>query len=307
MICKKCNFQNNKGAQFCGSCGAELIQQQADLPKKKKSSLWILWVILIVAAGVVFFTIDNSNTRITDDIVSSSTTSNNNTRNSHEMVFVQGGTFTMGCTYEQSGDCLDDEEPSHQVTVSDFYIGKYEVTQEQWIEIMSSNPSHFYGDNLPVENVNWTDVQEFISRLNARTGQNYRLPTEAEWEYAARGGNKSNGYKYSGSNMAWEVAWLDENSDSKTHSVGKKQANELGIYDMSGNVWEWCYDWFGHYENYSSYSQRNPVGASSGTRRVFRGGSWNRYAWNVRVSRRNSNTPSYRLNCLGFRLARSSR
>ena len=166
---------------------------------------------------------------------------------SGNMVFVQGGSFQMGSNNGQS-----DEKPVHSVTVSDFYIVKYEVTQKEWRDIMGSNPSKWKGDNLPVEKVSWDDVQTFIKKLNAKTGLNYRLPTEAEWEYAARGGNKSNGYKYSGSNDIGSVAWYASNSGSKTHSVGQKKPNELGIYDMTGNVWEWCNDWYG---DYSSSSQ----------------------------------------------------
>jgi formylglycine-generating enzyme required for sulfatase activity len=221
-----------------------------------------------------------------------------------QMVFVRGGTFTMGCTSEQGSDCDSDEKPTHKVTVSDFYIGKYEVTQAQWKAVMGSNPSYYKGDNLPVENVSWNDVQEFIRKLNAKTGENYRLPTEAEWEYAARGGASSRGYKYSGSNNVGEVAWYGDNSGSKTHTVGQKRANELGIYDMSGNVWEWCRDWYG---SYSSSAQQNPTGAYSGSYRVARGGSWDYYAQSVRVPNRGINTPGDRSRGIGFRLVRSSK
>jgi len=217
-----------------------------------------------------------------------------------EMVFVKAGTFTMGCTSEQGNDCYDREKPAHQVTLSDFYIGKYEVTQKQWTAMMGSNPSNFKNcDNCPVEGVSWNDVQEFIKKLNRKTGKNYRLPTEAEWEYAARGGNQSKGYKYSGSNKLGDVGWYDNNSGSKTHPVGQKSANELGIYDMSGNVYEWCSDRYG---SYSSSSQRNPQGASSGSIRVLRGGSWFSSAEYCRLSVRNYNIPDYRINGNGFRL-----
>jgi formylglycine-generating enzyme required for sulfatase activity len=173
-----------------------------------------------------------------------------------EMVFVKGGTFTMGCTAEQGDDCFDNEEPAHKVTLSDFYIGKYEVTQAQWKAVTGNNPSKFNGcDNCPVEGVSWNDIQEFIKKLNAKTGLNYRLPTEAEWEYAARGGAQSRGYKYSGSNSVDEVAWYYGNSGNETHPAGTKKANELGIYDMSGNVYEWCNDWYGAY---NSEAQTNP-------------------------------------------------
>jgi formylglycine-generating enzyme required for sulfatase activity len=213
-----------------------------------------------------------------------------------EMVYVKGGTFQMG-----SNDGDSDEKPVHTVTVSDFYIGKYEVTQKQWREIMGNNPSNFKNcDNCPVEMVSWNDVQEFIKKLNQKTGKNYRLPTEAEWEYAARGGSQSRGYKYAGSNNIGEVAWYDDNSSSKTHAVGGKKPNELGIYDMSGNVYEWCSDWYG---NYSAGSQRNPQGPTSGPLRLLRGGSWGLNARYCRVSNRLNVNPGYRINYSGFRLA----
>jgi formylglycine-generating enzyme required for sulfatase activity len=221
-----------------------------------------------------------------------------------QMVLVRGGTFTMGCTSKQGSDCYGDEKPAHRVTVSDFYIGKYEVTQAQWKAVMGSNPSYFKGNNLPVENVSWNDVQEFISKLNAKTGQNSRLPTEAEWEYAARGGASTRGYKYSGSNNVGEVAWYGDNSGRKTHPVGTKAANELGIYDMSGNVWEWCSDWYGAY---SSSSQTNPIGLTTGTRRVNRSGSGIVSASYCRVCCRAGDSPDGRDGLLGFRLARSSK
>jgi formylglycine-generating enzyme required for sulfatase activity len=221
-----------------------------------------------------------------------------------EMVYVRGGTFTMGCTAEQGTDCFGNEYPAHEVTVGDFYIGKYEVTQAEWKAVMGSNPSHFKGDNLPVEQVSWNEVQEFIRKLNTMTGKNYRLPTEAEWEYAARGGSQSRSFKYSGSNSIGDVAWYGENSGNKTHPVGIKRANELGIYDMSGNVWELMNDWYG---TYNSGSQTNPLGPSSGSYRVSRGGSWNYVARRARVSYRGYDEPGGRLDILGFRLASSSR
>jgi formylglycine-generating enzyme required for sulfatase activity len=217
-----------------------------------------------------------------------------------DMVYVQGGTFTMGCTSEQGNDCYDPEKPTHQVTLSSFYINKYEVTQALWSAVMGSNPSRFKGcDQCPVEKVSWNDVQEFIRKLNAMTGRRYRLPTEAEWEYAARGGRNSRGYKYSGSNNPGQVAWFSDNSSIKTHPVGQKQANELGLYDMSGNVWEWCSDWYG---GYSSQSQTDPKGPSSGSYRVDRGGGWSSVSRSIRLSSRGSNRPENSDDDLGFRL-----
>ena len=219
-----------------------------------------------------------------------------------EMIAVQGGTFTMGCASEQGSDCRDNEQPAHQVTVSDFYIGKYEVTQAQWKAVMGSNPSKFKGDNFPVEQVSWNDVQAFINRLNEQTGKQYRLPTEAEWEFAARGGSNSRNYKYSGGHTIGAIAWYTDNSGIATHAVGTKSPNELGIYDMSGNVYEWCGDWYG---DYSSAAQRDPEGPSSGSYRVIRGGSWGRDARSCRVSHRGSDYPGYRGNIVGFRVALS--
>ena len=236
-----------------------------------------------------------------------------------EMVFVQGGTFTMGCTDEQGSDCESDEKPAHQVTLSDYYIGKYEVTQGLWKKVMGNNPSNFKycGDDCPVENVSWNDCQEFINKLNQLTGKRFRLPTEAEWEYAARGGNKASYQtKYAGSNALGEVAWNDENSDVNysggyeykgrklgTHTVGTKKPNALGIYDMSGNVWEWCNDWFG---DYSSGGVMNPKGASTGSDRVIRGGSWDYGGNDYRVSGRNYDYPSGSSYHDGIRLVFSS-
>ena len=219
---------------------------------------------------------------------------------SFTMVAVEGGTFQMGATSEQGSDTDSDEKPVHSVTLSDYYIGETEVTQELWTDVMGSNPSYFSGNpQRPVEQVSWNDCQEFIKKLNQLTGKNFRLPTEAEWEYAARGGNKSKGNKYSGSNTIDDVACYDGNSGAKTHDVKTKQANELGIYDMSGNVWEWCQDRYG---GYSSSSQTNPTGPTSGSRRVVRGGSWNYRVSGSRVSNRNGNYPGRRSFNNGFRL-----
>ena len=217
-----------------------------------------------------------------------------------DMVRVEAGTFTMGATAEMN-DPYDNEKPTHRVTLTnDYYIGKYEVTQALWQTVMGNNPSKFKGDNLPVEHVSWKDCQKFLSKLNRITGKTFRLPTEAEWEYAARGGKKSRGYQYSGSNNISDVAWYDSNSGNKTHAVGTKQPNELGIYDMSGNVLEWCQDRYG---KYNSSSQINPTGVNSGSNRVFRGGRGN--ARSCRSSFRFGITPRFRNKYLGLRLVLS--
>lgn len=217
----------------------------------------------------------------------------------YNMVWVDGGTFRMGATSEQGSE-ISDEKPVHSVTLSGYYIGKTEVTQALWQAVMGSNPSYFEGDGLPVEQVSWDDCQKFIRKLNSLTGQNFRLPTEAEWEFACRGGNNSRGYKYSGSNYIDNVAWYDGNSGDKTHPVATKSPNELGIYDMSGNVWEWCADWYG---DYSSGRQTNPKGPYDGSIRVGRGGCWFNGAGNCRSSDRYDYYPTGRYGNLGLRLA----
>ena len=218
------------------------------------------------------------------------------------MVKVEAGNFNMGATPEMKKP-YDWEKPVHSVTLTnDYYIGKYEVTQVLWQAVMGSNPSKFKGADLPVEQVSWNDCQDFISKLNAMTGKRFRLPTEAEWEFAARGGNKSRGYQYSGSKTIGDVAWYKDNSGHKTHAVGTKQPNELGIYDMAGNVWEWCQDW---YDSYSSSPQTNPTGAVSGSYRVCRGGSWSFSARNCRSSSRSNGTPVFCDGNLGLRLVLS--
>ena len=219
---------------------------------------------------------------------------------SFEMVRVEGGTFRMGATSEQEDEADSEEKPVHGVTLSSYYIGKTEVTQALWQAVMGSNPSRFEGSDLPVECVSWNDCQEFIQKLNRLTGRNFRLPTEAEWEFACRGGNNSRGYKYSGSNNLGSVAWYEDNSGGQTHPVGTKAPNELGIFDMSGNVWEWCNDWYG---NYTSNSQTNPTGSQSGSNRVFRGGGWYIIARSCRSSNRYFSDPAGRGGNLGLRLA----
>ena len=223
-----------------------------------------------------------------------------------EMVYVEGGTFRMGATEEQGRDARDNEKPVHRVTLSSYLIGKHKVTQGLWEEVMGANPSvNEQGGDYPVENVSWFDCQKFIEKLNARTartGMRFRLPTEAEWEYAARGGDRSKGYKYAGSNKLNEVGWYRSNSGNHTHPVGLKKPNELGLYDMSGNVLEWCEDRFGAYSN---EAQTNPTGPQSGYSRVLRGGSFWSYARGCRVSYRCNNGPGYRIDRGGLRLVLS--
>ncbi len=227
-----------------------------------------------------------------------------------DIVYVKGGTFQMGATSEQGSDYDSDERPVHSVTLSDYYIGKFEVTQGLWEKVMGTTirqqrdkansgwPLYGVGSNYPMYYVNWKEAQEFCKKLSQLTGKTYVLPTEAQWEYAARGGVKSKGYKYSGSNTIDDVAWYRSNSSS-TNPVGRKQANELGLYDMSGNVWEWCSDWYGFY---SSESQSNPIGSLTGSNRVLRGGSWNDHAGTCRVSNRYYYLPSVRYADSGFRV-----
>ena len=209
------------------------------------------------------------------------------------MVYVEGGTFTMGGTNEQGYDALPFEKPIHNVTLSSYYICKYEVTQALWQVVMGNNPSNFKGDELPVESVSWDDCQKFITRINSYTGRKFRLPTEAEWEFAARGGKYSRHYKYSGSNYIDDVAWYNGNSGYTPHPVGSKLPNELGLYDMSGNVLEWCSDW---YDTYNSYPQTDPQGPKVGSYRVIRGGCWWASDKLSRLSFRIHSIPSHRDN-----------
>ena len=216
-----------------------------------------------------------------------------------ELIRVEGGTFLMG---GQDNEVQPAEQPVHEVTVDTFYIGKYPITQAQWRAVMNTNPSHFRGDTLPVETVSWEDAVEFCHRLSDFTNKTYRLPTEAEWEYAARGGKKSHAYKYAGSNNIDTVAWYEQKGGATTRPVGQKNANELGLYDMSGNVWEWCNDWYAA-DYYKNSPANNPKGPHSGSYRVLRGGGWGTYPQYCRVAYRNSNSPTNRDGSFGFRLA----
>ena len=303
MKCPHCGKEHSDSAKFCENTGKELLkacpwEDCADYGKA------------ILPMRAKFYPICGRPLQGTAEQVMSENHLNTSEPSEQtfmvkgvefKMIKVEGGTFSMGATSEQEYDALSCEKPVHSVTLSDYYIGETEVTQELWEAVMGSNTSYFEGDNQrPVENVSWNDCQKFIKKLNRLTGKEFRLPTEAEWEYAARGGKYSRGYKYSGSNNADEVAWYDSNSGSKTHPVKTKKDNELGFYDMSGHVWEWCNDWWGCYQ---SNSQTNPTGPSEGESRVLRGGGWCYFDMGVRVSRRDYLTPGYRHIIIGLRLA----
>jgi len=218
-----------------------------------------------------------------------------------EFQLVPGGCFQMG---DSDGDA--DEKPVHRVCLDSYFIGKFEVTQGQWLKVMGYNPSFFSscGNDCPVENVNWYDAQRFINKLNLQNGTTYRLPTEAEWEYACRSGGKSE--RYCGSNTAVDSAWYDRNSNSKPHAAGQKLPNALGIHDMSGNVWEWVNDRFQR-EYYNDSPSHNPEGPAAGIKRGMRGGSWYNDSKNVRSAVRGSDEPENRSINLGFRLAFTKR
>jgi formylglycine-generating enzyme required for sulfatase activity len=220
---------------------------------------------------------------------------------SFKMISVEGGTFIMGATTEQGSDAQSDETPVHQVTLSNFWVGETEVTQALWLAVMGENPSRWTGDFArPVERVSWYDCLVFITKLNRMTGMPFRLLTEAEWEFVARGGNKGKGYKYSGSDVIGDIAWYNSNSNGKTHAVATKLPNELGLYDLSGNVWEWCQDWYGSYNN---SEQMDPICSEQGYSCVFRGGCYVSSAKECRVSDRCEGYPYARESNIGLRLA----
>lgn len=219
-------------------------------------------------------------------------------------VFVQGGTFQMGLPDASMIEGGEISKPLHKVALKSFYMLKTPVTQALWYSIMDSNPSlHKNCYTCPVENVSWYDAQEFITKLNALHKGHYRLPTEAEYEYAAGGGNKSRGFTYSGSNDETEVAWFDDNSNGQSHPVGQKKANELGLFDMSGNIWEWCSDWYGMFY-YKNSPADNPQGPASGDKRVVRGGTWASLDEGCLVISRGAALPSYKDKYIGFRIVR---
>jgi len=313
--------------------------QKQPAPKPKSQFPWktLLWSLSGIAAIVlVFLLVKNLQPSSSDSSTDSSTANSSSPildQIESGMVYVDGGTFMMGGTSEQGSDPDSDEKPTHSVTLSSYYISDHEVTQAEWEAVMGTtvrqqrdkaDSSYLIvgeGPDYPMYYISWEECQDFIRKLNSLTGKNYRLPTEAEWEYAARGGSKSRGYKYSGSNTLGDVAWYwqnsgdvflsgtdddwdwdtIENNHGQSHPVKQKQSNELGLYDMSGNVREWCQDWYG---DYTTDSASNPTGPASGSYRVFRGGGWYYVAGGCRVSFRGSDTPSSRGSYLGFRLAR---
>lgn len=262
-------------------------------------AMWLIWFMFFRESAIGTSTISQSLTDAqgaqTAETPLQKDPASEKIKSGLEMVRVEGGTFTMGSNEE------DDEKPPHRVTLSTFLIGKYEVTQADWFDIMGNRPSAQKNcDECPVEQVSWDDIQAFFKKLNAKyPGRKYRLPTEAEWEFAARGGTLSQGFRYAGGNDIDEVAWYGENSGKETHRVGGKKANELGLHDMSGNVWEWCSDWYG---DYPAGAQTNPAGPASGSIRVFRGGSAWGGAVDCRPARRTGRTPTFRYVALGFRL-----
>ena len=314
--------------------GGNVISNESEKSQKNKpgKSLWPILLLLLLIAGVgawfLFSGAGNGDAPKADTVKKDTPTSPKDkeqeqpvvqdnsfkTREfsvngvSFKMVAVEGGTFQMGATSEQQNPDSN-EKPVHSVTLSNYYIGETEVTQALWEAVMGSNPSAFKGKDTPVECVSYNDCVAFVKKLNEKlkasgqlpAGREFRLPTEAEWEFAARGGNFSRGYQYSGSNTLSSVAWYGESWDTgSTHPVKKKQANELGLYDMSGNVMEWCYDWYG---DYPSLSQTNPKGPSTGSYRVLRGGSWSLSARDCRVAGRGYGSPDGRFDGSGLRLA----
>jgi sulfatase modifying factor 1 len=217
------------------------------------------------------------------------------------MISIYGGVFIMGCTSDQGSECTHDEFPIHKVQLSGFKLLKTEVTQGMWQSVMGNNPSYNKrSTQFPVENVSYTEIEKFIDVLNAMSSHQYRLPTEAEWEFAARGGNKSKSTLFSGSSDAHSVSWNIGNSSNTSHIAGYKNANELGLFDMSGNVWEWCSDWYGEYR---SVEESDPRGALDGTDKVIRGGSYSGSIWFCRNAIRIRYAPSYKSHFIGFRLA----
>lgn len=288
QTCPVCGADNDISTPYCPKCGWTSIPfQSKKLDEKRLVLARSLWA-------------NRENNEVNNSDAPSQSIPQPIMELIHDMVRVEGGTFTMGGTREQGEDAFEDETPTHKVTLSTFSIGRYPITQEQWEAVMGTNPSHFKGAKLPVESVNWFDCQDFAQKLSKMTGRKFRLPTEAEWEYAARGGKRGKRYKFSGGNILNQVGWYNENSGNISHEVGKKSPNELGIYDMSGNIWEWVQDWKG---DYTEEDQENPKGPEEGIERICRGGGWNREIDRARVSYRGDDQPDLRYCSLGLRIA----
>ena len=311
MKCEKCGFENPDNSKFCCQCGTKMPVNN-ECPKCHTTFPSYGRFCPNCGTQLRVESKDKSNTleivqypEGLEFIVGSCR---------FKMIRVDGGTFTVGATNEQGGDAYSDELPTHQVTLSDYYIGQTEVTQALWEAVMGESVTQIanregwstvgVGVDYPMYCISYDDCTTFVNKLNTLFssqlgGKRFALPTEAQWEFAARGGNKSKGYKYAGSNYLDEVAWYRDNSGSNTHPVAQKRPNELGLYDMSGNVLEWCEDWKG---SYSSNAQTNPKGPTYDSYRVIRGGSWGNLARNCRVSIRGSFTPDYRNYYVGLRL-----
>lgn len=344
--CPKCGYvTTNDNARFCHRCGEnltekEVVEKKAEdagqtfsyvtdgqgeeilaveppIPteapylkprRRKRFPFFMLLIPLAVALFVATIFVMNRKkeepTQATEDSLTNTIIDN--------MVRVEGGTYTMGATAEQGAEANSDEKPAHAVKISSFWICRYEVTQAEWEAVMGRNPSRFKGEKRPVENVSWNQCQQFVLKLNQRSNKTFRMPTEAEWEYAARGGKKTKAFKYAGSNDISQVAWdrnqcyykTESNPNYGTHNVGTKMPNGLGIYDMSGNVFEWCSDWYAS-QSYSIGTKRDPKGINSGNFKVNRGGSWYKFPKSCRVSCRNCDRPEYRSHNLGLRLVMS--
>lgn len=287
QTCPVCGATNDINALYCPACGWTYVPfQSKKMDEKRLATSKALWA----SRGKADLTIEE---------VPAQTLPQPIMELIHDMVRVEGGTFTMGATPEQGEEAFEDEMPAHKVTLSTFSIGRYPITQDQWEAVMGNNPSHFIGEKLPVESVSWFDCQEFAKKLSEMTGRHFRLPTEAEWEYAARGGKKGKRYKFSGGHILEQIGWYNENSGNTSHEVGKKSPNELGLYDMSGNIWEWVQDWKG---DFTEDDQVNPTGPETGIERVCRGGGWNREIDRARVSYRGDDQPTLRYCSLGLRI-----
>ena len=281
------------------------VHTSAPEPKKKSNALpWVLLAVVAIVATVVILMLlpgkeDNTESAAKENVIENKTEITIEANGvAIPMKLISGGTFTMGGSLEGI-DYKDNELPAHSMEVESFYMSEYEVTQQLWTAVMGTNPSEFIGEQNPVENVNWYDCVEFTKKLCSLTGKTFRLPTEAEWEYAAKGGANQENYEFAGSNHIGDVAWAASNSGKTTHPVGQKRCNGCGLYDMSGNVYEWCSSWYAPYTVETMY---NPMGPDYGEDKVFRGGSWKYSDTYCRVTYRPHTNPYGRYNNLGLRL-----